>query len=95
MRTLMLGGFAAIVISSAAPAAPLNPTAIQPENLNQIEQVRLVCNEWGRCWRVRGPRYGYGYGPGYGYGRSYNYYSGPRYHHHHGGPGIGFSFRSW
>lgn len=98
MRALIMGGLAALALSSAASAAPLNPSAIQPDALNNIEQVRLVCNEWGRCWRVRGPRYGYryGYGPSYGYGNSYNYYGGPGYHrYHNGGPGIGFSFRTW
>ena len=61
------------------------------EVASPVEQVRLVCNEWGRCWRT-GPRYyRYGYygprrfyGPGYGYG-----YYGPRYGYY-GGPGIAF-----
>ena len=35
-----------------------------------VEQVRLVCDEYGRCWR----RPNYGYDPRYGYGRP-----GPRY----------------
>ena len=64
-----------------------------------IEQVRLVCNQWGRCWRT-GPRYyGYGYdgarpyyGRGYGYygGGPYGYYGGPGVSV--GGPGFGFRF---
>ena len=44
-----------------------------------IEQVRLVCDEYGRCWRRPnygyGPRYGYGGGPRYGFGGGYG---GPR-----------------
>jgi hypothetical protein len=63
------------------------------------EQVHLVCDEFGRCWRT-GPRYRYGYryAPRYRYGYSH----GPRYHHrrhyyhhgHHGhhGPGVSFRF---
>jgi hypothetical protein len=83
-----LGGSA-----SAFPAAPLSQGAAAP-----IEEVRLVCNEWGRCWRT-GPRYyRYGYygprpyyGPGYGYyGGPYGYYGGPGVTV--GGPGFGFRF---
>ena len=62
-------------VASAFPVAPIGQAA------SPVEQVRLVCNEWGRCWRT-GPRYyRYGYygprryyGPGYGYyGRPYSY----------------------
>ena len=75
----------------ALPAAPISQVTAP------IEQVRLVCNEWGRCWRT-GPRYyryGYGprpyYGPGYGYyGGPYGYYGGPGVTV--GGPGFGFRF---
>jgi hypothetical protein len=83
----VLGGSA-----SAFPAAPIDQVA------SPIEQVRLVCNEWGRCWRT-GPRYyrygAYGprryYGPGYGYyGGPYGYYGGPGVSV--GGPGFGFRF---
>ena len=80
---------AAALVAGSAQAAPLSPTA--PVVDNGIENVRMVCNEFGRCWRERGPR------------RviierdSYNYYGGPRYgyrhhHHHHGyGPGVHFN----
>ena len=86
-----LGGSA-----SAFPAAPISQSAAN------IEQVRLVCNEWGRCWET-GPRYyryGYGarryYGPGYGYYGGGPYYGGP--YGYYGGPGVtvggpGFGFR--
>ena len=80
-------------LASAFPVAPLGEVA------SPVEQVRLVCNEWGRCWRT-GPRYyRYGYygprryyGPGYGYG-----YYGPRYGYYgpgiaFGGPGFGLRF---
>ncbi len=70
---------------SAFPVAPLGEVA------TNVEQVRVVCDQWGRCWRT-GPRYRYGYyGPrryghyGY-YGRPYGYYGGPYAY----GPGIGF-----
>jgi hypothetical protein len=59
---------------------------------SDVQDVRLVCNRWGRCWRTGryyGPRYrpyyGYGYGyPAYGYGYGRPYW---------GRPGIGFGFR--
>ncbi len=60
---------AAALTTGAASAMPIGlaTTAGQASN---IEQVRLVCNQWGRCWHV--PGYygygGYGYGPRWGYG---------------------------
>ena len=79
--------------ASAFPAAPFGDV------VSPIEQVRLVCNEWGRCWRT-GPsyyrsgyyaprRYGYGYGYGYDAPR-YGYYGGPGVVV--GGPGFGLRF---
>ncbi len=89
---------AATLFVSTADAAPLMPTA--PAIDNGVENVRLVCNEWGRCWRVRGPRYGYGYGyrgsygyaPDYGYGYGYRrpYYNRPGVYF--GAPGVSFGF---
>ena len=37
------------------------------------EDVRVVCNRFGRCFRTGGPRFRGGYGRGYrgGYGRGY------------------------
>jgi hypothetical protein len=89
MRKTLLGLAAAGAISvlgggaaSAFPVAPLNEVA------SPVEQVRLICNQWGRCWRT-GPRY-YRYGGYYGprryYGGPYGYY-GPGYGYY-GGPGI-------
>ena len=76
----LLAGAAALAITSSAQAAPLVPTA--PVVDDGIPNVRLVCNEWGRCWQTRGPRY---------YGDSYNYYE-PSYRyqrrHYHRGPGV-------
>ena len=97
MRSRILGFTAAAAISvfgagtaSAFPVAPLGEVA------SPVEQVRLVCDRWGRCWRT-GPRYRYGYyGPRRYYGPRYGYY-GPRYGYY-GGPGVsiggpGFGFR--
>jgi hypothetical protein len=97
---------ATALLSTAAVAAPMNPAAIQSAEASNVDQVRLVCDEYGRCYRVRGPRYvqyvrrSYGYyggSPGY-YGGGPGYYGGgPGYGYYGGGPSIGFSFgsRGW
>ena len=112
MKTIALGLFAASLLGSAAVAAPLNPTNLGRTDVSSgAEQVRLVCNEYGRCFRTRGPRYVqryYGDDDGYVVRRSYGYYGGPGYYdgsgyydrgygYYGGGPSIGFSFgtRSW
>jgi hypothetical protein len=61
----------------------------------------MICDESGRCWRSRGPRYvqrGYGNDDGYVVRRSYNSYGGyDRPGYYGGGPSIGLSFgnRGW
>jgi hypothetical protein len=87
LAVLLLAGAGALVAGSAQ-AAPLSPVA--PALDNGIENVRMVCNEDGRCWRERGSR------------RviierdSYNYveprYRHRRHHYHdHHGPGVQFN----
>jgi len=101
MRTIALGAFAATaLLASAASAAPLNPTAISSAEVAAVDQVRLVCNEYGRCVHTRGPRYVQRYydsEEGYVARRSYGYYGAPGYYdrgygYSGGGPSIGFSF---
>ena len=83
---------ATALLTSAASAAPLaaDVSVVAPSN---VQNVRMVCDENGRCWREHGerrviigePRDSYGYAPGYreryidrrGYGEDR-------------GPGIGF-----
>ena len=90
MKNVIVGlAFGAIALSgTAASAAPLaNGIAVMPGN--GVEQVRLVCDEAGRCWRQRGGRRvivedSYNYAPreryiqqrGY-YDRGYGYNQGP------------------
>lgn len=52
----LLGGG---LVATSASAAPAFDSGVAAPGLT--ENVRIVCNEWGRCWRVR-PRY---YGPRY------------------------------
>ncbi|GMO92897.1 hypothetical protein [Bradyrhizobium sp. TM239] len=100
-----LGVLGATLMAASANAAPLAPAAVASAELGGVEQVRLVCDEYGRCYRTRGPRYVqryYGGDDGYVVRRSYGYYGGPGYYdrgygYYGGGPSIGFSFgtRSW
>jgi hypothetical protein len=81
-------GFAALgavtTASTAVSAAPILPFAIPSSN---AEQVRYVCNAWGRCWWRPDYYRPYGYysyrrydddWPRY-YRRPYGYYGGPGY----------------
>ena len=98
MKTIALGAFVATLLASAASAAPLSATQIGSAEASNVDQVRLVCNEYGRCFRTRGPRYVqryYGDDDSYVVRRSYGYYGGPGYYdrgygYYGGGPGYGF-----
>jgi hypothetical protein len=46
-------------LTTAAPAMPVNNLAGLKTDGLEVEQVRLVCNRWGRCWHVPGRAYGY------------------------------------
>ncbi|RXT46599.1 hypothetical protein [Bradyrhizobium betae] len=51
----VLAAAAGTLIVTAASAAPLSPSAsFTPES--SLQNVRMVCNEDGRCWRERGER---------------------------------------
>jgi len=100
-RTILLAAAGAFLATSASAAPLLNQgnSIVQPA---LTENVRLVCDEYGRCYRTRGRRYvergyygdSYAYGrrgyaePGYGYAQPGYGYGGGYY----GGPSIGFSF---
>ena len=70
-----LGMFA---VTAAASAMPLDLTTNSGIETN-VDQVRLVCDRYGRCYQTRG--YGYRNGPRYG--------NGPRFDRHRGGGGYG------
>ena len=94
---------AGTLMATGASAAPLLNQGNSLVKFALTENVRLVCDEYGRCYRTRGPRYverryygdSYGYGrrayvePGYGYAQPGYGYGGGYYG---GGPSIGFSF---
>jgi hypothetical protein len=48
-------------LAASASALPL-PKLGAVDVGTQVDQVRTVCNRWGRCWWVPGGYYGYGYG---------------------------------
>ena len=98
MKTILSIMGATALLVSAASAAPLKPAAVGTPEASNIEQVRVVCDQFGRCWRTGGPRYVYrNYNNGY---RNYNsygapgYYTFPGYGYYGNGPGIGFGFGS-
>ena len=79
---------AAALFASSASAAPLsNGLAVMPDN--GIENVRLVCDDSGRCYRTRGGRVVIERD----YGNSYGYYPRERYIERRGyyddGPSVG------
>ena len=77
---------AGALLATAASAAPLsNGITALPEG--NVEQVRMVCNENGRCWRQRSERRviirdSYGYAP------RERYYGRRSYEERGGGIGI-------
>jgi hypothetical protein len=102
MKTILLAA-AAATAASLATATPIAAQTLTTETAN-VEQVRLVCDEYGRCYRTA-PRYVqryYNNDEGYVVRRGYGYYGGPGYYdrgygYGYGGPGVGFSFgaRGW
>jgi hypothetical protein len=81
---LALLSAAAVFAATSASAMPIAPPVAPTSG---VEQVRVVCNEWGRCWRQPDYYRPYGYYRGYGddewreryrYRHSYGYY-GPRW----------------
>jgi hypothetical protein len=80
---------ATALCASAASAAPLsNGLSVMPDN--GIENVRLVCDDAGRCYRTRGGRRVI---VERDYSDSYNYYPRDRYYERRGyydsGPSVG------
>ena len=66
-----------IGIAASASALPVDKLSTIAVDGIQADQVRLVCNRYGRCWRTGYPVYrGYGYRR-YGY-RGYGYRGGYR-----------------
>lgn len=91
---IVAAGAAALFVSTAH-AAPLIPNTIAAEG--GVENVRLVCDQFGRCWREPRRRViirdSYGYAPRERYieRRGYGYYNdGPSVGIGVGPGGVGF-----
>jgi hypothetical protein len=70
---------ATFTVGLAATASAMPVGKIAPGATTQAEQVRLVCNRWGHCWRTGGYYRTYGY-RSYGWDRGYH--RGWRHHRH-------------
>jgi hypothetical protein len=93
-RTLLLAAGLVGLGTVGASATPVGGVAVVGSDDNLVQEVRLVCDQFGRCFHRRGyyegpaypyvrPYYGYDRGYyGYGYAPGYGY----------GGPGVGFGF---
>jgi hypothetical protein len=67
LAVALLAGAGALSVGSAAKATDIYATT-QYGNPDLVQQVRLVCDEFGRCYRTRGEgrviiRDSYGYAP--------------------------------
>jgi hypothetical protein len=63
--TLTLG------LAASASALPVGNLGTVNVGGTQADQVRLVCNQFGRCWHTGGYGYRYGY---HGYRRGYRHW---------------------
>ena len=84
IAVLLSSAALAALAATGASAMPIAPSTAPASN---VEQVRWVCDEWGRCWHQRDYYRPYGYYRGYDddewreryrYGHSYGHY-GPRW----------------
>jgi hypothetical protein len=87
---------AAVLFANSAMAAGVytNDAMYLGNNQPNVEQVRLVCDDSGRCYRSRGsPRMiiQQGYGDSYNYAPRERYIERGSYYDDRPRPGIGFS----
>jgi hypothetical protein len=62
-------------LAASASALPVGNLGTVDVGGIQADQVRLVCNRYGRCWHTGGYAYGYGYRHGYhGYRHGYRHW---------------------
>ena len=98
MALLAVAAAAGLALTSGAASATPNGLLGAQSDVKAgtgAEQVRYVCNEWGRCWwrpNYYGAYGAYGY---YGRPRYYGYYGGPRYYGGWGHRGWGWRHRHW
>jgi hypothetical protein len=73
-----------VALAASASAMPVGNIGGIDTGINsaQPEQVRLVCNQWGRCWRTGGYVYRGGWRGGRGGWRGHGGGHGGHGHHH-------------
>lgn len=84
--TVALVAGAGVLLASSAFAGPMTNGISGVDSGVSTVQVRMVCDEYGRCFERRGAR------RAYIARKSYNYEQRPRYRdqrRYHGAPGIG------
>jgi hypothetical protein len=73
-----LAALGTVVLSSGSASAMPNGLPAAVGQYSSIENVRMVCNAWGRCWwrpnyYVGPPAFRYGYAGPREYGRGWGY----------------------
>jgi len=84
LAIFMAVGASALFVTAASAAPLSNGMTTLPDS--NVEQVRMVCDENGRCWRQRGERRVI-------IGDSYNYAPRERYYEGRGYEGRGYEDR--
>ena len=64
MKLTLAAATLTVGLAASATAMPIQKLGTEAA-MPQVDQVRLVCNRWGRCWHVPGWRGAYGYYPGW------------------------------
>jgi hypothetical protein len=91
LGTMLLAATAVGALTGTAAAMPLSDVTAQSSNL--LQDVRVVCDQWGRCYETRRHvyrDYDEDYTPR---GRAYGYsYGAPPPAYYDEGPAVGLSF---
>ncbi len=81
----------AVLTPGAASALPVAAKNLISHTGGGAEQVGLICDDWGRCWRTAPSYYGGGWGPGPYYGGGWR----PRPSYYYGGGWSPQLYRGW
>jgi hypothetical protein len=65
IKLTLAAGTLAVGLATSASAMPMPNLGTVDVGAAQVDQVRLVCNRWGRCWRVGGWGHRYGWRRGH------------------------------
>jgi hypothetical protein len=93
--TVALVAGAGVLLASSAFAGPMTNGIHGVNSGAGPEQVRMVCDQYGRCFERRGSRRTHMHSDSYAYEPRPRYQQQRRYHRHdghngyHSGPGIG------